>query len=422
MKLTRVRIRNFKGIRNLELLLKPGFNLLVGENGSGKTSILEAISVGLGGFVAGLSGVASRHFSISEIRNMYVRAGDNSLTKEEFLPIEVSLDAEIKNNPISWTRSRTSARASRSTIQPKDIANYAFNLSNSIDSELPLLAYESTARLWSQKRASKTNSVNSKYERTRGYADALIEPSNYKMLLNWIIKMEFATFKRQQIIAEYEATKRLVSKFMSLMNGENSECIVDFDSQTWEVIYSENGVILPVASLSSGYQSLIWMVFDLAYRMAILNPHLGARIGEAAGVVLIDELDMHLHSKWQWNVIRALTSVFPNVQFIAATHSPILIASATAVNVINLGKMNVTNRESIYGLDVNETVESFLGTSSVAPAIKEIVDRIEEAFDDFDLDKAREGIANLKDILGDDHPLPLKYATRLDFESFNLER
>lgn len=93
-------------------------------------------------------------------------------------------------------------------------------------------------------------------------------------------------------------------------------------------MYQEGQLILPVMDLSAGFQSLIWMVFDIAYRMAVLNPFLGEKVSETRGIVLIDELDMHLHPKWQWGVIDALRSVFPNVQFIATTHAPILFASS----------------------------------------------------------------------------------------------
>lgn len=80
-----VTIRNFKGIEDKTIDFKPGFNLIKSANGKGKTSILEAIAVGLGGFVDGLEGVSTRHFSSDEVRTSYVTVGDGSYSKKHFV-------------------------------------------------------------------------------------------------------------------------------------------------------------------------------------------------------------------------------------------------------------------------------------------------------------------------------------------------
>lgn len=86
MKLTSATVKNFKGIEEWNIMFQPGFNLIKGVNGRGKTSVLEAIAVGLGGFVAGLDGVATRHFSKEEIRQVYTTVGDGSYDKRTVVP------------------------------------------------------------------------------------------------------------------------------------------------------------------------------------------------------------------------------------------------------------------------------------------------------------------------------------------------
>ena len=81
MELSKVRIKNFRSIADQEIVLKPGFNLIKGENGKGKSSILEAIAVGLGGFLAGLNGVSTRHFTLDEVRTDFIQVGDGSYGK-----------------------------------------------------------------------------------------------------------------------------------------------------------------------------------------------------------------------------------------------------------------------------------------------------------------------------------------------------
>ena len=121
MRLRSTTIRNFKGIENCRIEFKPGFNLIKGENGKGKTSILEAIAVGLGGYIAGMNGVNTRHIVKEEIRNTYVALGDASCDVITHVPTEIHICADIAESTIEWTRSRNSVNASRSTIQPRDI-------------------------------------------------------------------------------------------------------------------------------------------------------------------------------------------------------------------------------------------------------------------------------------------------------------
>ncbi|MGN1142857.1 MAG: AAA family ATPase [Oliverpabstia sp.] len=108
-----------------------------------------------------------------------------------------------------------------------------------------------------------------------------------------------------------------------------------YSGQFKELVYKDDKVEMALSKLSAGYQSLLWMMMDLAYREALLNPDLNDLL-EVKGIVLIDEIDMHLHPKWQWNIIKALNTTFPNVQFIITTHSPIVISSAKKANLIFL--------------------------------------------------------------------------------------
>ena len=105
----------------------------------------------------------------------------------------------------------------------------------------------------------------------------------------------------------------------------------------------DNQGILPVGHRSAGFKSLFFMVLDIACRMAMLNPHKKENIALSKGIVLIDELDMHLDPIWQGKVIDALKAVFPNVQFIASTSATALTESAKSVRMIN-----IENGEPVY--------------------------------------------------------------------------
>ena len=104
-----------------------------------------------------------------------------------------------------------------------------------------------------------------------------------------------------------------------------------------EIKYKNEEKREKVSTLSDGYRNIIGIVSDIAYRMAILNPNLGLEVAKkTSGVVLIDEIDLHLHPKWQKEIVKILTTLFPKVQFIATSHSPFIIQSQTSGSIIKL--------------------------------------------------------------------------------------
>lgn len=416
MKLYNVAIKNFRGIDACDINFKQGFNLIKGENGKGKTSILEAIAVGLGGFVAGLEGVATRHFSQDEIRKVYTTVGDGSYDKKIVVPTEVYLQAEIDGYNYEWLRGRNNIKASRSTIQPKNVCKKASEMANEMNRELPILAYLGAGRVWSQRRERVENVFRKQYFRTVGYTDALHDASNIKLLLNWCVKMEQVSWQKEMKIAEYEAVKRAVSDFMQYMEL-GSECSIFYDKQHEELMYKKDDKVLPVMSLSAGYQSLIWMVMDIAYRMAVLNPFMKEQIAQTSGVVLIDEIDMHLHPRWQWNIINALQNVFPNVQFIAATHSPILFASAKNVWLIDVDGGEIEYSDSHYGLDINTAINEYQETLEMPLEVKRKAEDFNDAMDKENYEKALCILEDLEKNTAPTHPLLIQLRTRYEFET-----
>ena len=197
---------------------------------------------------------------------------------------------------------------------------------------------------------------------------------------------------------------------------------VEYDDQSDELVFITNSNALPVRYLSAGYQSLIWMILDIAYRMALLNPDLLERIDETPGVILIDELDMHLHPKWQWKVVEALKKTFPNVQFIAATHSPIIISSCENVNIITVDEYKrIFYENSPYGMDVNYALDNCQDSRALPEDIQKLVDEFSENIDKEDLKAAKKNLCQLKEILGEGHPKVTWAEATLELEELPLE-
>ena len=228
--------------------------------------------------------------------------------------------------------------------------------------------------------------------------------------------MEQIAWQKEHQIAEYEAVKKAAADFMQKMN-HGTRCKIFYDKQLEELMYQEENQILPISDLSAGFQSLIWMVFDIAYRMAVLNPDKKEKIALTRGIVLIDELDMHLHPKWQWRVIDSLREVFPNVQFIATTHAPILFASAKNVWIIDIEKEEPDYSYSHYGLDLNTSINQFQETCEVAAEVREMMRDFDDRMDEENYKEARKILRTLEEITAPTHPLVAKMRTRYELET-----
>lgn len=329
MHLINAQITNFRGIEQLRLEFKPGFHLIKGTGGTGKTSILNALAAGLSGILSGIEGFSTTHFNRDEIRKVYGISGDGALDCSYFAPVEITLVASVEgiNIPVRWIMSRTSIHASKSSIQPKDTAAVLRRLAKKAELDLPVISFYGSERACSLRLEKIENIFRKKYLRTVGYTDTLSESTNLRFLFNWCSKMEQTE--------QYGAVMDAAADFAGRMNCGKS-CRFFFDKKLDELMYQDDQGILPVGHLSAGFQSLIWMVFDISFRMALLNPHKKEEIPKSRGIVLIDELDMHLDCKGQAAVIDALRGVFPNVQFIAAACSAILADSAKEVTIIDI--------------------------------------------------------------------------------------
>lgn len=414
MYLKDVEIKNFKGHTHCQLKFSKGFNLLIGDNGMGKTSALEAISVALGGFIAGIDDVASKHFTRDEIRISSTPMGDGSFNQQYETPVLVTCTASIGEKDYKWTRRKSSVQASRSTVEPSNIKKVANKLSHDLQAILPILSYQSAARTWMQKREPSANIFDTNFNRTVGYVNCLDEASDSKSLINWCAKMEQVAWQKGTVISEYESVKNAIAKFMSIMN-ESEAPQIRFDKQTSELSYIAEDS-LPIRCLSAGYQSLIWMIADIAYRMAVLNPNLREKTSETPGIVLIDEIDMHLHPKWQWNIIEALQQTFPNVQFIASTHSPILIASCKNGQLIRMERDEVAYDASCYGMEINDILRSTQQTKDIDKVVKESLDDIYALINEEKFEQAEFEINHLEEVLGDNHPELARVKTAFTFE------
>jgi predicted ATP-binding protein involved in virulence len=170
----------------------------------------------------------------------------------------------------------------------------------------------------------------------------------------------------------------------------------------------KNGQILKVNQLSDGEKCLIAMISDLARRLAIANPTNNPLAGE--GIILIDEIDLHLHPKWQRMIVPQLVKVFPNCQFLLSTHSPHVLTHVYPENIFLLKQTNdnidVEHPSESYGKNVDRILEDLMELDTTRPdQVNSDLHQIYEMIDNNQLGDAKEAIAQLKQTIGNDPEL-----------------
>jgi predicted ATP-binding protein involved in virulence len=365
MNIKTLHIQNFKNFKDKTFEFTEGFNLIIGDNGTGKTAILELISYFLNGFISAIEEDFSKSSNLRDfIRVLGVNQGEN-FTLEEQRPANLDMKVTFGDLEINFSgklSSKTFMLGNSKSDLPKiptttdEIPDYyqkqikvrqtAENLASEVRSgkevTIPIISFYSTARLWLEKKDIQDPEKLSLFDdeiikpssRLEAYRNALDIVISNKTWLKWFARMELIALQNKKPIKVFEAVKKAVQDCL-----ENCDQVY-FDIQRGEPIARIQGKSLPFSLLSDGQRSTLAMVADIAYRMAQLNPHLLENVTlETPGVVLIDELDLHLHPKWQRTIVDNLRKTFPRVQFIATSHSPFIIQSLRPGELIDLNEV-----------------------------------------------------------------------------------
>lgn len=357
-----LKLHAYRCFESIEIDFHEQLTVLVASNGAGKTSILDAIAVAFGPYVGAFDESVGKGFEPNDIRLTSVR--ETTTNEMEYAPKGVRLEAtgyipgslidQIADDHPSttWKRSLAGPTKVKTTIkEAKELIDYGKRMQEAVRTPganitLPLLAYYGTGRLWQQMKL--TEGKLPRTSRTIGYTDCLEPGSSYKSFVAWFRYWSTNAFKGRYTASEAGRTYEL-TEFDYSIDSVSSAVNTCLAPAGWKnVVYSlsreelvahhdQHGE-LPVALLSDGIRNMIGMVADIAFRATKLNPHLGAMAAkEAAGVVLIDEVDMHLHPEWQQVVLQSLMAAFPNLQFIVTTHSPQVLSTVRREHIRIVG-------------------------------------------------------------------------------------
>ena len=333
MRIDSLLLENFKGFSSRKLAFHPQFNLVVGENGTGKTSLLDALAVAAGSWFLGVSGVDTRHIYPHEVR-LQAFPSEAGTHWEGQYPCVIEARGSIGHEPHHWRRSLNGPASRTTRIGAAGIKTLAEQTTQAVREgqsiNLPLISYYGTGRLWlvpreqGQVKEPPNSLLSKKLSRLDGYKTSVDPRLSVSALTQWIARQSWLSFQQGgQDSQSFQVVRRAL---LNIIPGAED---LYFDAKLGEVVLRfANGEQQPFMNLSDGQRAMLAVVGDLAQKVATLNPHLGADVlSETEGVVMIDELDLHLHPTWQRHVIEDLRSTFPKIQFICTTHSPFLIQS-----------------------------------------------------------------------------------------------
>ena len=413
MKITRLNLTNYRGVHSLSLDFQERLNVFFGVNGAGKSTIIDAVAIMLSWAVSRIrySGASSgRPIQETDITN-----GKSSSS--------VQLDCIEGDQPIEWrlSKSRKGHGAPEDRSNLAELNEFTKGLQGQFSEKaenlnLPLFVYYPVNRavLDIPLRIREKHS----FKPITVYDDALTSGANFRTFFEWFREREDlenenreyrqpTLFDNQHDTSFPDPQLEAVRRALQLFLPEFENLRVRRNPLRMEV--EKNGKLLTVNQLSDGEKCLIAMVGDLTRRMAIANPERSNPL-EGEGIILIDEIDLHLHPKWQRMIVPRLLEVFPKCQFIISTHSPNVITHVQPDSLYLLKQTDsgiVAERPAeSYGKNVDRILEDLMGLETTRPdrvssSLHDIYDEINQG----QLADARQKIAEMKAEIGEDPEL-----------------
>ncbi len=403
--LTVEQYRGFTSRTSIEF--DPRFTLIVGENGVGKTSVLWALRVLLSHILV--------KFVKKSAKNLLFQSEDIA-RGWPYLRAEVEVGLDTGGKKATCIVQKNTAEFVPSTDEdgrPREHAvdtpdKYEVSLDASVTQNnhnvgsMPLVIYYSAHRSLVLDRGGR-----SKARAAGGIGAAYAEALDDRELRLG----EAALLWRKEAVLEETDGKparanRAVEQALPAFLGEFRNLRVETGDKP-RLVVDKCGVTLDLSQLSDGERGLLAVLIDLTRRLAQANPNLDHPAQDAQAIVLIDELDLHMHPRWQREIVSRLTAAFPKCQFVTTTHSPQIIGEVQPDKLLLLrqeGNRLVLERcGQAYGLDANYVLEHIMGTAARALPATEAISSVEDALETGDLETARTRLNKLRTLLhGDD--------------------
>lgn len=406
MKIDKIILNNFRGFKQAILDLDSNCNVIIGINGTGKTALLEGLKISIGSLMLGMDKVKDRLFApgIDKHIDVHVSNTDPEWPSPKW-PVEINSTGTVFAKAISWSRKLSGQNNSTTTKDANSIRVFSELIQQEVREEkinltFPLVSFYNTDRFkinsWDNKGIEPYGS------RLRGYFGAVSEQTN----LNFFLRL-FRTETLGSLQDKKDSQVLLLVENAIRTSIPECKRIYHHVKMDQLVIEFKDGRVLPFRLLSEGIRITMALIIEIAFRCYLLNfKKTGAScLTETNGVVLIDEIDLHLHPSWQKRVLNDLMRTFPAIQFIVTTHAPMVLAGAKNAKVFGLKDGLIYPISPLYGKDAN----SILPEMGTEDRIKEVKDKLEKYFINIEngRGKDKESLSlrsELKTLLGKESP------------------
>jgi predicted ATP-binding protein involved in virulence len=402
LRLDALAVTNFRSFVESEFQFNPQLNLIIGANGSGKSSLIAAIRAALSDAVKALSrDFAGESIEDADVRFETEQVGQRVRFEKKF-PTTIRAKAQLFGSPVTWKIERSTEATAPgiageiySPTQQKMVS-----IDTSAPFTLPLIAFYGPQRSVRTGGGSLQSAASAKISRSHGYQGWRNSIVDRSQLENWVIGK---TLERLQHVFEGESSAQAEMDELSLVNTAIKGCIEGATGLRYDLrlrslmVEFEDRPPKPFPSLSDGQQGMISVVADVARRMCILNPHLDRRVLlETDGILAIDELDIHLHPSLQRHVPTVLRTAFPRIQIFATAHSPQIIGGLPANEVMILKEGKWEQPQVTYGLDASQVLEEVMGVDSREPRVSDTIEALFSSIEKGDIEGAKEKLAKFR--------------------------
>lgn len=414
LRITQVTFDNFRGFEHLELQLQPNLNVLIGENGAGKTAILDGIAKLLITFASDLLPPDSEYQQAkkSVLDSSDMRKGKGEL--EIFLELSLGDDRALGVDVIC--RNKQILPGTHNYLHNFSYAELRERYSNQQPLNLPLPVYFPASNAPVNPISFKDTPEDFETHIFTAYDGALD-----KRAFDFT---KFFTWYRWQENIEKQLGQNLVLKVIrqaiyNILNDDHNQfdklAINWLNGPTGEMLIEKNGVALNINQLSSGEKTLLALVADCSRRLALANPHRDNPL-LGYGVVLIDEVDLHLHPRWQRRLIPKLQQTFPNCQLIVTTHSPLVLSYVPRENVMVLKDFQILHTTPYtFGRDANSILFELMGVKQRPEEMQRQLDLVYELMEEGKKAEAFRCLEELSKSLGHNDSAIVRAYSHLDF-------
>lgn len=454
MYIKQLNLSNYRGFKELSLNIPQDLCVFIGVNGSGKSTILDSIAVLLKMWIYALKQTIKPFSEIELLPIGLISENDISLNQNTMnLAIGVRFDESVlkKEREIAWAVAIENNKLERKeTIQSSDLPKHIKSLQQKLFSReiygIPILLYYKANRVADLQSSESENVLNKSQVREQqlslfdipqlqAYDNAFIQGIySYQDFENWFrVQEDYENERKLRENPDYknpslEIVRTALETFFSHFTNTNYSRLrivrtLNFEevrftrrSMQASLTISKDDQDLQIEQLSDGERMCIIMVADIARRLAIANPTSDIEALQGSGIILIDEVESHLHPQWQREIVPSLRKTFPKCQFIVTTHSPQVLSNIPNENIFILEDFQVlAETPPNYGRDSNSILFDLMNVTKRPEFFQRKVNQCFELIDENKLAEAKALLRELEDHFGEQDADIIRAKSEIEF-------